>query len=145
MGKKRVESHFGCPIWRASGVRERKLKPDHFLGQHGVEVLPKRDMPPARALLWSLLAQGSSQTISICRGVNMSALRHQEATAIHVLSANRPAKFVSDHFAPAQLNRYCLDGEITASDLTAEHKDWISRLITARFAPASIGQSLTAA
>ena len=36
--KKRVESRFGCPKWRASGVRERKLKPHHFLGQHGVEV-----------------------------------------------------------------------------------------------------------
>jgi len=69
----------------------------------------------------------------------MSALRHQEVTDIHVLSANRPAKFVSDHLAPAPLNRHCLDGELIASDLTAKHKDWISGLITARFAPASIG------
>lgn len=105
-GKNHVESHFGCLIWPASGVRERKLKPDHFLGQHGVEVLSKRDMPPTRALLRSLLAQGSSQTIPICRGVNMSALRHHEVTAIHVLSTNRTAKFVLYHLAPAHLNRH---------------------------------------
>lgn len=28
----------------------------------------------------------------------MSALRHQEVTAIHVLSANTPAKFVSEKY-----------------------------------------------
>ena len=105
-GIKRVESHFGCPIWPASGVRERKLKPDHFSGQHGVEVLPKRDMLSTKALQRILLPQGCSQTIPICRSVNMSNLRHQEFTAINVLSANRSAKFMSDHLAPAHLTRH---------------------------------------
>jgi len=46
---------------------------------------------------------------------------------------------------PTWIGTDCLDGVLTASDLTAKQKDWISRLITTRFAPASIGQLLTAA
>jgi hypothetical protein len=75
----------------------------------------------------------------------MSALRHQEVTSIHCRQTGQQDSCRTILRKSTWIDTDCLDGELAASDLTAKHKDWISRLITARFAPASIGQSLTAA
>jgi hypothetical protein len=72
--------------------------------------------------------------------VPVSGLRHLEATAIHLVSANRPVKIVAAYLSLTRplieldLNE-CLSGGLPvlmASDLIAKHTDWNSRFITTR-------------
>jgi hypothetical protein len=72
--------------------------------------------------------------------VPVSGLQYLEATAIHLVLATRPVKLVSAYLAPTRpliesdLTE-CLSGGIPvlmAGDLNAKHKDWSSRLNTAR-------------
>jgi hypothetical protein len=72
--------------------------------------------------------------------VPVSCLRHLEATAIHVVLANRLVKIVAaylSHTRPlieSDLNE-CLSGVLLvlmAGNPNAKHTDWNSRLITTR-------------
>jgi hypothetical protein len=72
--------------------------------------------------------------------VPVSGLQYLEATAVHLVLATRPVKLVSAYLAPTRpliesdLTE-CLSGGIPVlmtGDLKAKHKDWNSRLTTAR-------------
>jgi hypothetical protein len=72
--------------------------------------------------------------------VPVSGLRHLEATAIHLVLANRLLKIVAACLSPTRpliesnLNEYLSGGlpVLIAVDLNAKHTDWNSRLITTR-------------
>jgi hypothetical protein len=75
--------------------------------------------------------------------VPVSGLRHLEATAIHLVLANRLVRIVAAYLSPtlllieSYLNE-CLSGGLQvlmAGDLNAKHTDWNSRFITTRGAP----------
>jgi hypothetical protein len=72
--------------------------------------------------------------------VPVSGLQHLEATAIQIVLATRPVKFVSAYLSPTQPLiesdlSVCLSGGfpiLMPGDINAEHTDWDSRLTTAR-------------
>jgi hypothetical protein len=127
---------------------------EQFLSEHGVDIcLNETHLVAERALRFANYVcyrtdwptPGEGTAILVHKGIDhysvpLSGLQYLEATAIHLVLATRPMKLVSAYLAPTQpliesdLTE-CLSGGIPvlmAGDLNAKHKDWNSRLTTAR-------------
>jgi hypothetical protein len=141
--------------WNADGVRGRKLELEQFLSEHGVDICLRNEthLVSERALKFANYVchrtdrptPGGGKAILVHKGIDqyavpVSGLQYLEATAIHLVLATRLVKLVSAYLAPTRPMiesdlTECLSGGIPvlmAGDLNAEHKDWISRLTTAR-------------
>jgi hypothetical protein len=141
--------------WNADGVCGKKLELDQFLSEHGVDIclLNETHLEPGRAFRFANYvchradrhARGGGTSILVRRDIDhyavpVSGLRHLEATAIHLVLANRPLKIVAAYLSPTRpliesdLNE-CLSGGLPvlmAGDFNAKHTEWNSRLITTR-------------
>jgi hypothetical protein len=141
--------------WNADGVRGRKLELEQFLSEHGVDIclLNANHLVAERAIRFAnyvchrtdSLTPGTGTAILVHKGIDhhavpVSGLQYLQATAIHLVLATRPVKLVSTYLPPTRplietdLTE-CLSGGIPvriAGDLNAKHKDWNSRLNTAR-------------
>jgi exonuclease III len=141
--------------WNADGVSGRNLELEQFLSEHGVDIclLNETHLVVERALRFANYVchrtdqptPGGGTVILVHKGIDhyavpVSGLQYLEATAIHLVLATRPVKLVSAYLAPTRLLiesdlTECLRGGIPvimAGDLNAKHKDWNSRLTTAR-------------
>jgi hypothetical protein len=141
--------------WNADGDRGRKLELEQFLSEHGFDIclLNETHLVAERALRFANYVchrtdrptPGGGTAILFHKGIDhyavpVSGLQYLEATAIHLVLATRPVKLVSAYLAPTRPMiesdlTECLTGGIPvlmAGDLKAKHKDWNSRLTTAR-------------
>jgi len=132
-------------------VRGRKLEPEHFLSQHGVNIclLSETFLNPGQAFwLANYLchrtdrptAGGGTAVLLRCRIVHHSVpvpgLTHLEATAIQVILAGRPVKILVAYLCPSRPLigvdlTTCFGGGLPvlmAGYLSAKHMDWNSRL-----------------
>jgi hypothetical protein len=141
--------------WNADGICGKKMELDQFLSEHGVDncLLNETHLESGRALRFANFvchrtdrqARGGGTAILVRRDIDqyavpVSGLRHLEATAIHLLLANRPVKIMAACLTPTRpliesdLNE-CLSGGLPvlmAGDHNAKHTDWNSRLNTTR-------------
>jgi hypothetical protein len=140
--------------WNADGVYGRKLELEQFLREHGIDIchLNETRLESCRALSFMNYVchqldrptRGGGTVIDVRRGIDQYAvpilsLQHLEATAIHLVLATRPVKFVVACLLPTwpliELDlTECLSRGfpiLMVADLNAKHKDWNSRLITA--------------
>jgi hypothetical protein len=128
---------------------------DQFLSEHGVDIclLNETHLESGRAFRFANYVCYRTDRQARCGGtailvrrdidhcaVPVSGLRHLEATATHLVLANRLVKIVVAYLSPTRpliesgLNE-CLSWGLPvlmAGDLNAKHTDWNSRLITAR-------------
>jgi hypothetical protein len=141
--------------WKADGVRGRKLEKEQSLSEHGVNIclLNETHLVAERALRIANYVchrtdrptPGGGNAILVHNGIDhyavpVSGLQQLEATAIPFVLATRPVKLLSAYLAPTRPMigsdvTECLSGGnpvLMAGDLNAKHKDWNSRLITAR-------------
>jgi hypothetical protein len=141
--------------WNADGVRGRKLEMEHLLSEHGVDIclLNETHLVAERALRFANYVchrtdrptPGGGTAIFVHKGIDhyavpVSGLQYLEATATNLVLVARPVKLVSAYLAHTRpLIEWdlteCLSGGIpvlTAGDLKDKHKDWNSRLTTAR-------------
>jgi hypothetical protein len=141
--------------WNADGVRGRKLELGQFLSEQGVDIclLNETHLQAGRALRFANYVCHRTERPTPCGGtailvhkgidhyaMPVSDLQYLEATAIHLVLATRPVKLASSYLSPTrpliELDlTECLSGGIPVlmtGDLDAKHKDWNSRLTTAR-------------
>jgi hypothetical protein len=132
--------------WNADGVCGKKLELDQFL-------LNETHLESSRAFRFANYvchrtdrqARGGGRAIFVRRdiahyAVLVSGLKHLEATAIHLVFANRLVKIVAAYLSPTRpliesdLNECLSEGLLVlmADDINAKHTDWNSRLITTR-------------
>jgi hypothetical protein len=141
--------------WKADGVRGIKLELEQIFSERGVDIclLNETHLVAERALCFANYichrtdrrTAGGGTVIVVHTGIDhysvpVSGLQYLEATAIHLVLATRPVKLVSAYLEPTRplIESHmtdCLTGGIPvlmAGDLKAKHKDWNSRLTTAR-------------
>jgi hypothetical protein len=128
--------------WNADGNCCRKLVLDRFLSEHGVDIclLNETHLDSGRAFRFANYvchrtdrqSRGGGTAILVRRDIDhyavpVSGLRHLEATAIHLVLANRVVKIVAAYLSPTRpliksdLNE-CLSGGLAvlmAGDLNA--------------------------
>jgi hypothetical protein len=130
--------------WNADGVCGKKLELDQFLSEHGVDIcrLNETHLESGRDFRFANYvchrtyrqARGGGTAILVRRDIDhyavpVSGLRHLEATAIHLVLANKLVKIVAAYLSPTRpltesdLNE-CLSGGLPvlmAGDLNAKH------------------------
>jgi hypothetical protein len=142
----------GNALRLAYWICSKKLELDQFLSEHGVDICLLNETHlagPSGSL--TMFATGQTVRIGVVAQRSLSpgmlitmqcvsGLRHLEATAIHLVLANRLVKIVADYLSPTRpliesdLNE-CLSGDLPvlmAGNLNAKNTDWNSRLITTR-------------
>jgi hypothetical protein len=112
--------------WNADGVRGRKFELEHFLSQHGVVIclLSETFLNPGQAFRLANYVchrtdrptAGGGTAILVRRGivhhsVPVPGLTHLEATAVQVILAGRPMKFLAAYLTPS---RPLIGEELTA-------------------------------
>jgi exonuclease III len=102
--------------WNADGVCGKKLELDQFLSEHGVDIclMNETHLESGRSFWFANYvchrtdrqARGGGTAILVRRDIDhyaaVSGLRHLEATAIHLVLANRPVKFVAAYLSPTR-------------------------------------------
>jgi hypothetical protein len=141
--------------WNADGFRCRKLELEQFPSKHGVDIclLNEIHLETGRALRFTnclchrtdRTTPGGGTAIFVHKGIDhyavpVSGLQYLEATATNLVLVARPVKLVSAYLAHT---RPLVESDLTeclsrgipvlmAGDRNAKHKDWNSRLTTAR-------------
>ena len=141
--------------WNPDGVRSRKQVPDHFFGQHGMDMclLNKTHVRSGEVFRLATyvchrndrLTEGGGTAILVRRGIDHHAvpvqgLEHLEDTAIQVILVSKAVKILAAYLSPsrpliASDLSACHGGGLPvlmAGDLNAKHVEWNSRLITKR-------------
>jgi hypothetical protein len=141
--------------WNADGVHSRKLKLEHFLSQHSVDIclLSETLLNPGQAFRLAnyvchrtdRLTEGGGTAILVHHRivhhlVSVLGRTHLEVIAIQVILAGRPVKNLAAYLSPscplirADLTA-CFGGGLLvlmAGDLNAKHVDWNLQLTMRR-------------